>query len=358
VSAVALLVVSAAVSNSVGGVRASIATAAVLTTAAVLSELRDVASIPVVAVSFAWLLGCAALAITTGARLPLRVLLDSSLPVVAFERCDRCSMTVTQGQGGYHLFVDGELRFSSIDERRWAEALTRSALARLKQPKRALVLSTGEGLIERELLADSGIESITSVVRCRLAADAARSSAWLRALTRDSMRSERVLLLEHDPAAFIAIQDGRTYDLVVVDLPDPANPILSKYYSRYFYRRLADRLNPGGVLVVQATSARRSPRTFATIGATLQAAGFSVLPQFVPLISRGEWGLYLASKSTIPSVLRPRWIETSLAGTISAQFDNAWPDTLPPQDFHAEPSTLDDAKVLDWFELESAGHRE
>ncbi|HEY5961958.1 MAG TPA: hypothetical protein VIV60_35610 [Polyangiaceae bacterium] len=287
-------------------------------------------------------------------RLPLRVVYESSLPVVHFASNDRCSLTVTQGQSAYHLFVDGELRFSTMDQHRWAEALTRSAMARAAHPKRALVLSTGEGLIERELLSDPGMESITSVTRCRLPAEFARRSGWLRHLTKDSMRSTRVTLIERDPAAFVAELGPTTYDLVIVDLPDPANPVLSKYYSRYFYQRLAAVMDRHSVLVVQATSARRSPRTFATIGATLEAAGLSIRPQMVPLISRGEWSLYLAGIGAIAAVVRPEWIEHSLAGMIESEFNQPWPDTLPPENFHAEPSTLYDAKVLDWFEFESA----
>jgi lysophospholipase L1-like esterase len=61
------------------------------------------------------------------------------------------------------------------------------------------------------------------------------------------------------------------------------------------------------------------------------------------------------AKGTIPEPVRPEWLEGSLAATTPGQFYHPWPDTLPPPNFVAEPSTLHDAKVLDWFEREAEG---
>jgi spermidine synthase len=289
----------------------------------------------------------------TELRLPLHRLLTSSHPIVYFAESERCTLGVTSGQGAYHLFVNDELRFSTFDERRWAEALVMPALSRVPAPKRALVLSTGEGLIERELLRDRGILSVTSVARCRLVADTARQSGWMRRLTSDSMNSKRVTLLERDPAVYLVNSDRQPYDLLIVDLPDPIDPIESKYYSRYFYQLLAAHMSETSVLVVQATSARRSPRTFATIGASMKAAGLSIQPVMVPLISRGEWSLYLAAKGPLPNPVRMQWIQHGLVATMPKQFYHPWPDTYAPPDFVAEPSTLHNGKVRDWFARES-----
>jgi len=342
----------AVLSNAIGPLRASLATAGGLATAQILATERHAMTVG------RWLGFIALGAYSTGAVvvehfLPLHLVLTSSHPIVYAANSERCRLEISSGQGAYHLFVDSELRFSTFDEKRWADALVRPALARVRQPKRALVLSTGEGLIERNLLEDTSIESITSVVRCRLVADNSRHSAWLRRLTHDALNSPRVSSIERDPAAFLTDPVRERFDLIIVDLPDPATPRESKYYSRYFYRQLAARLEPGAVLVTQATSARRSPKTFATIGATIRAAGLTLQPGMVPLVSRGEWSLYLAAADRIPPVVRPEWLATSLAGRIPLQFAHPWPDTLAPADFEAVPSTLHDATVLDWFERES-----
>lgn len=353
------LCVGAVLSNALGPVRSSLAVAGGLATAAVLStasrsagQWRIRTTMRLRRLGYAALGTYALCAAFAERRLPLHWVLSSSHPVVFHAESERCNLDISSGQGAYHLFVDAELRFSTFDERRWAEALVKPALARVRQPRRAMVLSTGEGLIERELLRDPGIESVTSVVRCRLTPDFARRSAWMRQLTLDAMNSPRVSLVERDPAAYLTLAVGERFDLVIVDLPDPSGPKESKYYSRFFYQQLAARMQPGAVLVAQATSARRSPKTFATIGATLRAAGFTAQPEMVPLISRGEWSLYLAAIGPLPEPMRPEWMSGSLAATIPVQFSKPWPDALAPADFVAKPSTLHDASVLDWFERE------
>jgi predicted membrane-bound spermidine synthase len=356
------LCAAAVFENTIGPIRASLAIAGGLAAAAAIStttaDPRVTKGGPRPRVFVRWLSTALLVAYAAGAylaerRLPLRRLLTSSHPIVYFAESERCTLSVTSGQSAYHLFVDGELRFSTFDDRRWAEALVMPALSRVQAPRRALVLSTGEGLIERELLRDPRLQSITSVARCRLVSDTARQSGWLRHLTANSMNSSRVSRVERDPAAYLVDSNQQTYDLLIVDLPDPAGPLESKYYSRRFYQLLAARMSESSVLVVQATSARRSPRTYATIGATLKAAGLSLQPIMVPLISRGEWSLYLAAKGPIANPMREEWIQHGLAATMPAQFYHPWPDTLAPSDFVPEPSTLDNAKVREWFTRES-----
>lgn len=350
----------AVLANALGPVRSSLALAGGLAAALVLTNAshdslshRWLSQNAVRRVGYVALTVLAIGAVLVERVLPLHLVLTSSHPIVFRASSERCEVEISSGQGAYHLFADSELRFSTFDEQRWADALVRPALARVQHPKRALVMSTGEGLIERELLRERSLETITSVVRCRLVPDLARRSAWLRGLTHDAMNSPRVALVERDPAAYLTDPVRERFDVIVVDLPDPSSPQYSKYYSRYFYRQLAARLEPNAVLVAQATSARRSPKTFATIGATIRAAGLAVQPGIVPLISRGEWSLYLAASGNVPDVVRPEWLAGSIAGTLPQQFSHPWPDTQAPRDFVAIPSTLHDATVLDWFEREA-----
>lgn len=360
-SLLALLCVAAVLSNTIGPIRSGLAVAGALAALATLqaapmgaSDSRAFARARLGQhLGQGLLVMYAVAAFLTERFVPLHRVLTSSHPITYFAESDRCTLQVSSGQGAYHVFVDGELRFSTFDERRWAESLVKPALAHVRFPRSAMVLSTGEGLIERELLTDPNIASVTSVVRCPLVPAMARRSGWLRHLTLDAMNSPKVRVVERDPAAYLASTPPETYDVIIVDLPDPSGPRQTKYYSRYFYRLLAARMRSDSILVVQATSARRSPRTYATIGATLQASGLNTRPEVVPLISRGEWSLYLCAKSPIGLPLRPERQANSLAGTTPAQFFHPWPDCLPPDGFVAEPSTLNDAKVLDWFELES-----
>lgn len=284
--------------------------------------------------------------------LPLRVVRESPHPVVHYESERLSDLKVTSAQGGFHVFVSGRLRFSSLDQARWAEALTRPALARVDCPKRALVLSLGEGLIERELLRDPCIVSIEGIARERAIMDAATREPWWRTLTRDAWRSPRVHWVPIDPARWVLTAPVTLYDLVIVDLPDPDDFIDAKYYTRYFYRELRRRLAERGVLVVQATSALRSPITFASIQATLEAAGFVTVPYRVAMTTLGEWSFLLAQTTALAPVLRPQWLSRSALG--ASETFSLPPDAQPSG--KGQVSRLDDPTVLDAF-LNEGGDR-
>lgn len=235
--------------------------------------------------------------------LPLAVVRSTNHTIVHFERGRIHDLRITSGQDAFQVLVRGRLRFSTLDQKRWAEALTRPAIARSLCPKRALVFSLGEGLAERELLKESCIQSITSVVRDRVAVDAARRQPWWRQVIADSWNSPRVHVVERDPAVWLLEETPSLFDLAIVDLPDPDNYVDAKYYTKFFYDEIRKHLFPSAFLVVQATSALRSPRTFASIHVTLQASDYFTTTYRVAMTTLGEWYFLLASPTPISNDL-------------------------------------------------------
>ena len=104
--------------------------------------------------------------------------------------------------------------------------------------------------------------------------------------------------------AFIEVDglsaEGKTFDAVIVDLPDPSHPDLDRLYSDYFYRRLYGLLSANGALAVQSTSPYHAKKAFLSIGKTLSASGFPHVEQYRQNIpSFGEWGWSVASKQSV-----------------------------------------------------------
>lgn len=231
--------------------------------------------------------------------LPLSVVRSSVHRIVHYSKGRTRDLRVTSGQEAFHVFDGNRLRFTTLDANRWAEALTEPALARSHCPKTALVFSQGEGLAERELLKSTCIQSITSVVRDGLAVEAGRRQYWWRRTIGDAWRSPRVHVVERDPAVWVMDSSNGTFDLAIIDLPDPENFVDTKYYTRFFYRKLAAHLSPTSLVITQATSALRTPKTFASIRATLEAAGYGVLPYHAELTTLGDWYFLLASPSAM-----------------------------------------------------------
>ena len=289
-------------------------------------------------------------AVLASRQLPTAVVRSSTHAIVHYERGRHLELRITSSQEAFHVFVGGRLRFSTLDQNRWAQALTQPALARSRCPRRALVLSQGEGLAERELLKESCIQSITSVVRDRVTVNAARRQPWWRETIADAWRSPRVQVVEYDPAVWLLEAPTSLFDMIIVDLPDPDDYINAKYYTRSFYRELSKRMGPSALMAIQATSALRSPRTFASIQATVRDAGYFTLTYRVAMTTLGEWSFILASATGVSNMPRPdTTIALERAPSVSFSFP---PDAVSGKD--AQVSKLDDPVVLESF-LEENG---
>jgi len=288
----------------------------------------------------------AASAIFAWRVLPLAVVHSSVHRIVHYSRGKTRDLRVTSGQDAFHVFEGNRLRFTTLDQHRWAEALTQPALSRVYCPKKALVFSLGEGLAERELLKVPCIRSITSIVRDRISVDAGRRQYWWRRTIDNAWNSSRVHVIERDPAAFALDASDEKFDLAIVDLPDPENFVDTKYYTRFFYRQLAKHLTSASLLTTQATSALRTPKTFASIRATLDAAGYTTLPYHVELTTLGDWYFLLASPSARPI--------SSVPPPAGAVYSFVIPPDAAPY-LVGKVNRLENAATLDTFLEETGG---
>jgi spermidine synthase len=84
-----------------------------------------------------------------------------------------------------------------------------------------------------------------------------------------------------------------SFDVIVIDLPDPNSPELAKLYSSEVFSRVRSRLSQNGIVVIQATSPYHAKNAYLTIGMTMRAAGLATFPYHVNVPSFGEWGYYL-----------------------------------------------------------------
>ena len=240
-------------------------------------------------------------------------------PVVLSRSSPYQRILLTQGTGGVRLFLDGNLQFSSLDEYRYHEALVHPGLAAVADPRRALVLGGGDGMAVREILKDDRVEAVTLVDLDPLMTEIFREHEGFASLNDYALRSPRVEIVNAD--AFVWIESETTrYDFIVVDFPDPRTYSLGKLYTTTFYRRLRERLSPGGVAALQSTSPLVSRRAFWCIVETVRAAGLHAKPYHAPVPTFGEWGFVLASEAplAVPGAFPPglRFLTPAVAGTL------------------------------------------
>jgi spermidine synthase len=257
-------------------------------------------------------------------------------------------VVVTAGAPGVRLFLNGNLQFHSRDEYRYHEGLVHPALAAHGAPKRVLVLGGGDGLAVREVLRHTGVEHITLVELDPHMTRLFAQHPALVALNQGALTSPKLTIVNADAYAWLE-HNADTFDVVVIDFPDPTNFSLGKLYTTSFYQRVDQALAAGGYLVVQTTSPLVARKSFWTVVATLEAVGLATTPYHVHVPSFGEWGFVIAGRRPwhVPTALPAGLRFLTLAG-LPALMD------FPPDMARvpAEPNRLSNQVLVSTFEQE------
>lgn len=217
-------------------------------------------------------------------------------PVVWYQQSAYQKIVITHYGQDRRLFLNGHLQFSSLDEARYHETLSASAMTSVVAPKSVLVLGGGDGLLVRELLKYPSVEQITLVDIDPAITELAKTNQLLTEFNQGALNDPKVKIVNQD--AFVwAFAANQRFDVALIDLVDPSNERLAKLYSQQFYQQLSKLLTPDGVLVTQATSSFFTPRAFQTVASTVQAAlpGRQVVAFNTNIPSFGEWGFVLAT---------------------------------------------------------------
>lgn len=230
-------------------------------------------------------------------------------------------IVLTNGHGGYRLFLNGNLQFAERDEYRYHEALVHPAMAAFGAPRRVAVLGGGDGMAVREILKYPSVESVTLVeLDPNMTRLFSRDKAMVR-LNAASLSSPKLHIVNTD--AFQWLQSGdEMFDVIVVDFPDPTNFSIGKLYTSSFYALLAQRLSASGYAVVQTTSPLVARKSFWTVATTIESAGLLATPYHANVPSFGEWGYIIASHRPwhMPAVL-PEGLRFLSPQTLPLLFD-------------------------------------
>ena len=195
------------------------------------------------------------------------------------------------------LFIDGNLQFSSVDEYRYHEALVHPAMSLARKQKRILILGGGDGLALREVLKYQSVEHVTLIDIDPEITELCATHPEIVSLNQGSLSDKRVKILNQDAYQYVEqLAFDRSYDVAIIDLPDPNYASLSKLYSMTFYVLLEKKLTDGGILVSQSTSPFFSRYAFWCINNTMQKANLHTYAYHVDVPSMGDWGFNLSAK--------------------------------------------------------------
>ncbi|OUS67929.1 spermidine synthase [Pseudoalteromonas sp. A601] len=206
------------------------------------------------------------------------------------------------------LYLNGRLQFSSVDEQIYHSMLVYPALLASNRHDKVLIIGGGDGLAMRDVL-KWPVDEVTLIDldaqllnlfghRDEVFNAPAHIVSRLTKLNADSMNDPRANVVVGD--AFIEVErlldQGKRFDTIIIDLPDPNHPDLNKMYSDYFYNHIRQLLAADGAMAVQSTSPYHAKKAFLSIGKTVKAAGFKHVEQYQQNIpSFGQWGWTIAT---------------------------------------------------------------
>ncbi|WP_394193888.1 polyamine aminopropyltransferase [Pseudoalteromonas atlantica] len=206
------------------------------------------------------------------------------------------------------LYLNGRLQFSSIDEQIYHSMLVYPALLASNRHDDILIVGGGDGLAMRDVL-KWPVKEVTLIdLDGQLLNLFGHKSDEFQApveivnrltkLNENAMDDPRANVIVGD--AFIEVErlldQGKRFDTIIIDLPDPNHPDLNKMYSDYFYNHIRQLLAPDGAMAVQSTSPYHAKKAFLSIGKTVKAAGFKHVEQYQQNIpSFGQWGWTIAT---------------------------------------------------------------
>ncbi len=228
------------------------------------------------------------------------------------------------------LFINGNLQLCSLDEVRYHEPLVHPAMNLVPQRKKVLILGGGDGCALREVLKYKDVEQVLLVDIDPAMTQLSSNNPQMVKINQNAFKDARIVIQNFDGVSpgdvkevFMEkeqfrkqkqierkkIADVRVmnidadkclekfvgfWDVIIVDMPDPSSPELTKLYSKAFYTKAKHHLSMNGIMVVQATSPYFAKESFLCIGRTIQSAGFSILPFHENVPSFGDWGWYIA----------------------------------------------------------------
>jgi spermidine synthase len=206
---------------------------------------------------------------------------------------------------GICLVLDSKIQSTERDEFIYHEALVQPAMLAHPGPERVFIAGGGEGATLREALRHNTVKRAVMVEIDEEVT--ALSRKYLPGHSGGAFEDRRTELY-HDDARRYLEESKDTFDIIIIDLPDPIEKGPAyRLFTREFYQTVLKRLGKEGLIAVQAGSA--SPMELLNLTAvsnTLQGVFPIVTPYaaYVPCFG-GPWGFCLASRENDPSRLSP-----------------------------------------------------
>ena len=232
-----------------------------------------------------------------------------------FQKVDVCDTTPF----GKILIIDGLIQSSQLDEYIYHESLVHPALLAHKNPKNVFIGGGGEGSTAREVLRHKTVEKCVMVDIDEKVVEFCREHLEENA---EAFKDPRLELIYDD--CKIQLENSKIkYDVIIMDLDDPLEGGPCYWlYCQEFYEMCKSKLNPGGILVTQASGAgvKQHTAVFSPVHNTIS----KVFPR-----TRGycqaiysfadEWGYVIGYDDPETAKVTPEEIDARIAERVTGE---------------------------------------
>ena len=267
-------------------------------------------------------------------------------------------VVLTHWKKDTRLYLNGALQFSSVDEHRYHEALVHPAMRRARAHRNVLILGGGDGLAAREVFKYPGVRRVDLVDIDPELTNLFSTRSELVRINRGSLRDPRLHLHHQDAARFLR-ESTSSWDVILIDLPDPESLDLGRLYSLETFTELSRRMRPHSVLSIQSTSPFYSRSAYWCIARTLDmtptlddrgVGSLVIKPYHLNVPSFGEWGFVLAStRASSLDTVHHKLPETRFLTDASEQTLFIFPKDLDPPDPPVQVNRLNTQHLVRYY---------
>lgn len=219
---------------------------------------------------------------------------------------------------GRTLVLEGKTQSTEGDEFIYHEALVHPPLLAHPQPEVVLVAGGGEGATLREVLRHRTVRRAVMVDIDQQVVEVCRR--FLPLHHRGSFDDRRTQLVFTDAREFLTHTPDR-FDVIILDLTDPTETGPSyPLFTQGFFRLVRERLNPGGVTVVQAGACGvNNYQSFTAIHYTLSSVFPGAWPYWATIPSfGGAWG-FSSGGLALPTPLSTEEVDRRLRERVAGE---------------------------------------
>ncbi|WP_372661794.1 spermidine synthase [Cohnella sp.] len=271
-------------------------------------------------------------------------------PKIIYQGKSRYQKIILLEAKDVRLYLDKQLQFSSLDERIYHEALVHPAMIMTTNRRNVLILGGGDGFAVREVLKYHDVKSVDLVELDPKIVQIAKRKP-ISTLNNRSLFDKRVKIHEKDARTFFPLTSkpgSKSYNVIILDFPDPSDKGLSKLYSKEFFRRIVKTLAPSGMIVIQSNSTEDKPSVYWSIYHTLKSIGMFTKSYAVYVPSFGDWGFQIASfRKFLPGKYKDVVPNKTLPKNLSSLF--RLPREVLLEKNNVKPNSLKNLRLFKYF---------